>query len=255
MPVTCAHLSVSSLPQHFVCLPLSVENELLDLSTSQYFVHLPLSIQRLQARSKYIHVCSSAPSSAHKACTRYTERPNLRFWLPALRSTLFICHFRYNACRHAASKSMRARERHPWRTRPVRVIQNGRTCASGSQYFAALCLSATFDTTLAGTQQVHPCMLRCAILGAQGLYALYRKAELALLALSTSQYFVYLPLSIQRLQARSKYIHVCSGAPSLAHKACTRYTERPNLRFWLPAPSSQPSIFQTIIHPRLNPGT
>src|SRR5690554_1808360 len=82
-------------------------------------------------------------------------------------------------------------------------------------------------------------MLRCAILGAQGLYALYRKAELALLALSTSQYFVYLPLSIQRLQARSKYIHVCSSAPSLAHKACTRYTERPNLRCWLPAPGSR----------------
>src|SRR5690554_630990 len=126
-------------------------------------------------------------------------------------------------------------------------------------------------------------MLKCSILGAQGLYTLYRKAELALLAPSTSQYFVCLPLSIQRLQARSKYIHVCSSAPSLAHKACTRYTERPSLRFWLPAlgsqlsalgsrlsalgsrlpapssqlpaPSSQPSIFQTIIHPRLNPGT
>src|SRR5690554_925347 len=82
-------------------------------------------------------------------------------------------------------------------------------------------------------------MLRCAILGAQGLYALYRKAELVLLAPSSSQYFVYLPLSIQRSQARSKYIHVCSGAPSLAHKACTRYTERPNLRSQLPAPSSQ----------------
>src|SRR5690554_711398 len=134
---------------------------------------------------------------------------------------------------------MYAQVLHPWRTRPVHVIPKGRTCASGSQHFAVLCLSATFDTTLAGTQQVHPCMLKCAILGAQGLYALYRKAELALLALSTSQHFVYLPLSIQRLQARSKYIHVCSGAPSLAHKACTRYTERPNLRFWLPAPGSQ----------------
>src|SRR5690554_3356765 len=133
MPVTCAHLSVSSLPQHFVCLPLSVEIALLALSTSQYFVYLPLSIQRLQARSKYILVCSSAPSLAHKACTRYTERPNLRFWLPALRSTLFICHFRYNACRHAASTSMYAQVRHPWRTRPVRVIPKGRTCASGSQ--------------------------------------------------------------------------------------------------------------------------
>src|SRR5690554_570026 len=210
MPVTCAHLSISSLPQHFVCLPLSVELALLALSTSQYFVYLPLSIQRSQARSKYIHVCSGAPSLAHKTCTRYTERPNLRCWL---------------------------------------------------QYLAALCLSAPFDTTLAGTQQVHPCMLKCAILGAQGLYTLYRKAELALLALSTSQYFVYLPLSIQRLQARSKYIHVCSGAPSLAHKACTRYTERPNLRFWLPAPSSQlPAPSSQLLAPsshlqgpRLNP--
>src|SRR5690554_5481055 len=82
-------------------------------------------------------------------------------------------------------------------------------------------------------------MLKCAILDPPGLYSLYRKAELALLAPSSSQYFVYLPLSIQRLQARSKYIHVCSGAPSLAHKACTRYTERPNLRCWLPAPCSQ----------------
>src|SRR5690554_2533318 len=111
---------------------------------------------------------------------------------------------------------MYAQVRHPWRTRPVRVIPKGRTCASGSQHFAVLCLSATFDTTLAGTQQVHPCMLKCAILGAQGLYALYRKAELALLAPSS------------RLSA---------------------------LGSRLPAPSSQPSIFQTIIHPRLNPGT
>src|SRR5690554_398108 len=67
------------------------------------------------------------------ACTRYTERPNLRCWLPVLRSTLFICHFRYNACRHAASTSMYAQVRHPWRTRPVRVIPKGRTCAAGSQ--------------------------------------------------------------------------------------------------------------------------
>src|SRR5690554_7564578 len=80
---------------------------------------------------------------------------------------------------------MYAQVRHPWRTRPVRVIPKGRTCASGSHHFAVLCLSATFDTTLAATQQVHPCMLRCAILGAQGLYALYRKAELALLAPSS----------------------------------------------------------------------
>src|SRR5690554_8162313 len=82
-------------------------------------------------------------------------------------------------------------------------------------------------------------MLRCAILGAQGLYALYRKAELALLAPGSSQHFVHLPLSIQRSQARSKYIHVCSGAPSVGHMASTRYTDRPNLRCWLPAPSSQ----------------
>src|SRR5690554_1245229 len=77
-----------TLPQHFVCLPLSVELALLALSTSQYFVYLPLSIQRLQARSQYIHVCSGAPSLAHKACTRYTESPNLRFWLPAPSSQL-----------------------------------------------------------------------------------------------------------------------------------------------------------------------
>src|SRR5690554_1144879 len=147
MPVTCAHLSVSSFSQHFV--------------------HRLFSIQRLQARSKYIHVCSSAPSLAHKACTRYTERPNLRCWLSVLRITLFICHFRYNACRHAASTSMYAQLRHPWRT---------------------------------------------------GLYTLYRKAELALLALSTLKPYVRLALSIQRLQARSKYIHVCSTAPSLAHR-------------------------------------
>src|SRR5690554_219612 len=98
--------------------------------------------------------------------------------LPAFHSPLFICHFRYNARRHAASTSMYAQVRHPWRTWPVRVIPKSRTCAAGSQHFAVLCLSATFDTALAGTQQVHPCMLRCAILGAQGLYALYRKADL-----------------------------------------------------------------------------
>src|SRR5690554_4683949 len=121
------------------------------------------------------------------ACTRYTERPNLRCWLPALRSTLFICHFRYNARKHAASTSMYAQVRHPWRTRPVRVIPKGR---------------------------------------------------FTLLAPSSSQYFVYLPLSIQRSQARSKYILVCSSEPSLAHKACTRYTDKPNLRCWFPAPSS-----------------
>src|SRR5690554_1769813 len=49
----------------------------------------------------------------------------------------------------------------------------------------ALRSTAAIDITLAGTQQVHPCMLKCAILGAQGLYALYRKAELALLAPSS----------------------------------------------------------------------
>src|SRR5690554_3055679 len=110
MPVTCAHLSVSSLPQHFVCLPLSVEIALLALSTSQYFVYLPLSIQRLQARSKYILVCSSAPSLAHKACTRYTERPNLR---QTLGSISLISYFRYNACRLVASTSLYALVRHP----------------------------------------------------------------------------------------------------------------------------------------------
>src|SRR5690554_4523184 len=162
------------------------------------------------------------------ACTRYTERPHLRCWLSALRSTLFICHFRYNARRHAASTSMYAQVRHPWHTRPLHIIPKGklallascssqsfvylalsiqrsqarskyihvcsvapslahkactryterRTCAAGFLLFAVLCLSGTFDTTLAGTQQVHPCMLRCAILGTQGLYALYRKANL-----------------------------------------------------------------------------
>src|SRR5690554_3516175 len=221
---------------------------------------------------------------------------------------------------------MYAQVRHSWRTWPVRVIPKGRTCAAGSQHFAVLCLSATFDTTLAGTQQVHPCMLRCAILsaavrvipkgrtcaagfllfavlclsgtfdttlagtqqvhpcmlrcairGAHGLYALYRKADLrcwlpalrsplfiwhfrynarrhaagtstcppvrlpcltwpvpvipkggfTLLASCSSQSFVYLALSIQRSQARSKYFHVCSAAPSVAHMACTRYIERP----------------------------
>src|SRR5690554_3222307 len=106
---------------------------LLAPSSSQYFVYLPLSIQRLQARSKYIHVCSGAPSLAHKACTRYTERPSLRFWLSALRSTLFICHFRFNACSPAARTSMYAQVRHPWRTRPVRVIPKGRTYAAGSR--------------------------------------------------------------------------------------------------------------------------
>src|SRR5690554_1802449 len=255
------------------------------------------------------------------------RKADLRCWLPALRSPLFICHFRYNARRHAAGTSMYAQVRHPWRTWPVRVIPKGRftllascssqsfvylalsiqrsqarskyfhvcsaapsvahmactryterrTCGAGFLLFAVLCLSGTFDTTLAGTQQVLPCMFSCAILGAQGQYALYRKADLrcwlpalrsplfiwhfrynarrhaastsmyaqvrhpwrtwpvrvipkgrfTLLASCSSQSFVYLALSIQRSQARSKYILVCSGAPSVAHMACTRYTERP----------------------------
>src|SRR5690554_3937662 len=126
MPVTCAHLSVSSFSQHFV--------------------HRLFSIQRLQEHSTAFNSC-----------------------------------YRYNACRHAASTSMYAQVRHPWRTWPVHVIPKGRTCAPSSQHFAALCLSATFDTTLAGTQQVHPCMLMCTIHGAQALYALYRNTQLALL--------------------------------------------------------------------------
>src|SRR5690554_7561571 len=174
----CAILGAQGL----YALYRKAELALLAPSSSQYFVYLPLSIQRLQARSKYIHVCSGAPSLAHKACTRYTERPNLRFWLPALRSTLFICHFRYNACRHAASTSMYAQVRHPWRTGLYALYRKAelallascsqlsapssqlpapgsRLPAPSSQHPApsslhstALCLSATFDTTLAGTQ-------------------------------------------------------------------------------------------------------
>src|SRR5690554_6314688 len=53
------------------------------------------------------------------------RKANLRCWLPALRSPLFICHFRYNPRRHAASTSMYAQVRHPWHTRPVRVIPKG----------------------------------------------------------------------------------------------------------------------------------
>src|SRR5690554_5892020 len=146
--------------------------------SSQPFVQLPLSIQRSQARSKYIHVCSGAPSVAHKACTRYTEKPNLRCWLPALRSTLFIWHFRYNARRHAASTSMYAQVRHH---------------------------------------------------GAQGLYALYRKANLR----------CWLPAPSSQLPAPSSQLSALGSrlpAPSSQ----------------LPAPNSQPSIFQTIIHPKLN---
>src|SRR5690554_925346 len=176
----CAILGAQGL----YALYRKAELALLALGTSQYFVYLPLSILRLQARSKYIHVCSGAPSLAHKACTRYTERPNLCCWLPALRSTLFICHFRYNARRHAASTSMYAQVRHPWRTRPVRVIPKGRTCAPSSQ-----------------------------------------------LPAPSSQ----LPAPNSQLPAPSSQL----PAPSSQ----------------LPAPNSQPSIFQTIIHPRLNPGT
>src|SRR5690554_3985186 len=119
----CAILGAQGL----YALYRKAELALLAPSSSQYFVYLALSIQRSQARSKYIHVCSGAPSVAHMACTRYTERP---------------------------------------------------IYAAGFLLFAVLCLSGTFDTTLAGTQQVHPCMFRCAILGTQGLYALYRKANL-----------------------------------------------------------------------------
>src|SRR5690554_5734962 len=100
----CAILGAQGL----YALYRKAELALLALSTSQYFVYLPLTIQPLQARSKSFPACSRAPFLAHKACTRYTERPSLRFWLLALRSTLFICHFRYNACRHAASTSMYA---------------------------------------------------------------------------------------------------------------------------------------------------
>src|SRR5690554_5455475 len=186
------------------------------------------------------------------------RKAELALLASVLRSTLFICHFRYNACRHAASTSMYAQVRHPWRTRPVHVIPKGRTCASGSQHFAVLCLSATFDTTLAGTQQVHPCMLRCAILGAQGLYALYRKAELALLAPSSQ-----LPAPSSQLPAPSSQLPAPSSqlpAPSSQLSALSSQLSALGSRLsapssQLPAPNSQPSIFQTIIHPRLNPGT
>src|SRR5690554_2454008 len=123
------------------------------------------------------------------ACTRYTERPNLRCWLPAPSSQL------------PAPGSQ-----HP---------------APSSQHSAPLSLSAAFDTTLAGTQQVHPCMLKCAILSAQGLYALYRKAELALLA-SCSQ----LSAPGSRLPAPSSRL----PAPS---------SQLPALGSQLPAPSPQ----------------
>src|SRR5690554_423780 len=174
----CAILGAQGL----YALYRKAELALLALSTSQYFVYLPLSIQRLQARSKYIHVCSAAPSLAHKACTRYTEKPNLRCWLPSPCIPQPFVYLPLSIQRsQARSKYIHVCSGAPsWRTRPVRVIPKSRTCASGSQLPA-------------------PCI---------------------------PQPFVYLPLSIQRSQARSKYIHVCSGAPSLAHKACTHYTER-----------------------------
>src|SRR5690554_5395902 len=106
---------------------------------SQYFASLCLSatFDTTLAGTQQVHPCMlNCAILGAQACTRYTERPNLRCWLLALRSTLFICHFRYNACRHAASTSMYAQVRHPWRTRPVRVIPKGRTCASGSQLSA-----------------------------------------------------------------------------------------------------------------------
>src|SRR5690554_3491979 len=216
------------------------------------------------------------------------RKADLRCWLPALRSPLFIWHFRYNDRRHAASTSMYVQLRNPWRTWPVRVIPKGRTCAAGSQHFAVLCLSA-FICHFRYNARRHA--------ASTSMYAQLRhpwrtwpvrvipKGRFTLLASCSSQSFVYLPLSIQRSQARSKYIHVCSAAPSLAHKACTRYTERrtcaagsqlsalgsrlsalgsrlpapssqlPAPSSQLPAPNSQPSIFQTIIHPRLNSRT
>src|SRR5690554_6011592 len=64
-------------------------------------------------------------------------------------------------------------------------------------------------------------MLRCAILGAQGLYALYRKAELALLALSSQ------PSALgSRLSALGSRL----SAPS---------SQLPAPSSQLPAPSSQ----------------
>src|SRR5690554_6031731 len=139
---------------------------------------------------------------------------------------------------------MYAQVRHPWTTRLVRVIPKCRTCAAGSQLFAVLCLSATFDTTLAGTQQVHPCMLRCAILGAQGLYALYRKAELALLAPSS-----------QLSALGSRLSALGSRLSALGSRLSALGSQLPAPSSQLPAPNSQPSIFQTIIHPRLNSRT
>jgi len=203
---------------------------LLASCSSQSFVYLPLSIQRSQARSKYIHVCSGAPSVAHMACTRYTEKPNLRCWLSALRSTLFICHFRYSARRHAASTSMYAQVRHPWRTRPVCVIPKGRftlLASCSSQSFVYLALS--IQRSQACSKYFHVCSAAQSVAHmASTRYTERPNLRCWLSALRSTLFIcVYLPLSIQRSQARSKYIHVCSAAPSVAHMACTRYTERP----------------------------
>src|SRR5690554_3516173 len=160
---------------------------LLASCSSQSFVYLALSIQRSPARSRYLHVSSGPPSVLNMACTRYTER---------------------------------------------------RIYAAGFLLFAVLCLSGTFDTTLAGTQQVLPCMFSCAIRGAHGQYALYRKAELALLALSTSQYFVYLRLSatFDTTLAGTQQVHPCilSCATRGAHALYALY-RKADLRCWLPA--------------------
>src|SRR5690554_675781 len=225
----CAILGAQGL----YALYRKAELALLALSTSQYFVYLPLSIQRLQARSKYIHVCSSAPSLAHKACTRYTERPNLRCWLPALRSTLFICHFRYNACRHAASTSMYAQVRHPWRTRPVRVIPKGRNCASGSQLPALGSRLSALGSRLSALGS------RLSALG----------SRLSALGSRLSALGSRLSALGSRLSALGSQLSALGSRLSALGSRLSALGSR------LPAPSSQPSIFQTIIHPRLNPGT
>src|SRR5690554_758112 len=176
------------------------ELALLAPSSSQYFVYLPLSIQRSQARSKYIHVCSGAPSLAHKACTRYTERP---------------------------------------------------IYAAGFLLFAVLCLSGTFDTRLAGTQQVHPCMFRCAIRGAHGLYALYRKADLRCwLPALRSPLFIWhfrynapcslLPALSSQLSALSSQLSALSSQLSaLSSQLSALSSQLSALGSRLPAPSSQ----------------
>src|SRR5690554_4499801 len=109
-------------------------------------------------------------------------------------STSFIGCFRYNACKNTALRS-----------------------------------TAAIDITLAGTQQVHPCMLRCAILGAHGLYTLYRKAELALLA-SCSQ----LPAPGSQLSALSSQLPAPGSRLSALVSRLSALVSR------LSAPSSQP---------------